>query len=123
MLFGPQEEEFGFNKHTWRTFFGDEIKSFLVMSLIMNALMFCPMVFLIEWAGPNAWYGALNYRTAARTLFLRPYLAHFGSFLRHLFAVFSALTPGIRRVAQKTGGRLRNGPKRPGKEWSPPTYS
>ena len=65
MLFVPQEEEFGFNKHTWRTFFGDELKSFLVMSLIMNALMFCPMVFLIEWAGPNAWYGPLNYRTAA----------------------------------------------------------
>ena len=40
-------------------------------------------------------YGPLNYRTAARTLFLRPYLAHFCSFFRHFFAVFSVLTPGF----------------------------
>ena len=34
-------------------------------------------------------YGPLNYRTAARTLFLRPYLAHFARF----FAVFSLFSP------------------------------
>ena len=49
-------------------------------------------------------YGHLNYRTAARTLFLRPYLAHFGSFFRHFFAVLSVLTPGIRKVAPKDRG-------------------
>eukprot|EP01045_Picozoa_sp_COSAG04_P010547 COSAG04_NODE_648_length_11585_cov_20.935335_12_plen_113_part_00 len=49
-------------------------------------------------------YGALNYRTAARTLFLRPYLAHFCSFFRHFFAVFSVLTPGFQRVAPKDRG-------------------
>ena len=38
-------------------------------------------------------YGPLNYRTAARTLFLRPYLAHFCSFFRRFFADFSVLTP------------------------------
>ena len=47
----------------------------------------------------NAEYGRLNYRTAARTLFLRPYLAHFCSFFRHFFAVFSVLTPGFQKVA------------------------
>ena len=34
-------------------------------------------------------YGRLNYRTAARTLFLRPYLAHFARF----FAIFSRFSP------------------------------
>ena len=34
-------------------------------------------------------YGALNYRTAAHTLFLRPYLAHFCSVFRRFFVVFS----------------------------------
>ena len=48
--------------------------------------------------------GPLNYRTAARTLFLRPYLAHFCSFFRRFFAVFSVLTPGIRRGAPKDPG-------------------
>ena len=49
-------------------------------------------------------YGPLNYRTAARTLFLRPYLAHFCSFLRHIFAVLSVLTPGIQKVAPEDRG-------------------
>ena len=48
--------------------------------------------------------GPLDYRTAARTLFLRPYLAHFCSFFRRFFAVFSVLTPGIRRGAPKDPG-------------------
>ena len=54
-------------------------------------------------------YGRLNYRTAARTLFLWPDLAHFCSF----FAVFSVFSPSWRQDSrqchQKTGGRLRNG--------------
>ena len=49
-------------------------------------------------------YGRLNYRTAARTLFHGPYLAHFCSFFRRSFAVFSVLTPGIRSVAPKDRG-------------------
>ena len=49
-------------------------------------------------------YGPLSYRTAARTLFLRPYLAHFCSFFRHFFAVFSVLTPGFQNVAPKDPG-------------------
>eukprot|EP01045_Picozoa_sp_COSAG04_P013583 COSAG04_NODE_971_length_9098_cov_6.273253_2_plen_208_part_00 len=49
-------------------------------------------------------YGALNYRTAARTLFLRPYLAHFCSSFRRFFAVFSILTPGFQKVAPKDRG-------------------
>ena len=52
----------------------------------------------------NLTSGPLNYRTAARTLFLRPYLAHFCSFLRHIFAVLSVLTPGIQKVAPKDRG-------------------
>ena len=42
---------------------------------------------------PDA-YGPLDYRPAARTLFLRPYLAHF----------CSVMTPGIRRVAPEDRG-------------------
>ena len=68
-------------------------------------------------------YGPLDYRTAARTLFLRPYLAHFCSFFRRFFAVLSVLTPGFQKVVPKDRGRFRNGRKRPSKEWSPPTYS
>ena len=37
----------------------------------------------------RSWYGPLNYRTAARTLFLRPYLAHFCP----VFLVFSRFSP------------------------------
>ena len=54
-------------------------------------------------------YGPLNYRTAARTLFTRPYLAHFCSVFRRFFAVFSVLTPGFQKVAPKDRGRFRNG--------------
>eukprot|EP01045_Picozoa_sp_COSAG04_P006667 COSAG04_NODE_332_length_16554_cov_392.698590_10_plen_166_part_00 len=57
-----------------------------------------------EVAVITAMYGALDYRTAARTLFLRPYLAHFCSFFRRFFAAFSVLTPGIRRGAPKDRG-------------------
>ena len=55
------------------------------------------------WLGParRSQYGPLNYRTAARTLFLRPYLAHFCSFFRRFFAVLSVLARGIRKVAPK----------------------
>ena len=51
-------------------------------------------------------YGPLNYRTAARTLFLRPYLAHFCSVFRRSFAVFSVLTPGCQKVAPKDRGAV-----------------
>ena len=47
------------------------------------------------------WYGPLNYRTATRTLFLRPYLAHFYPVFSRCFAVFSVLTPGFQKVAPK----------------------
>ena len=49
-------------------------------------------------------YGPLNYRTAARTLFDRPYLAQFCSVFRRSFAVFSVLTPGFQKVAPEDRG-------------------
>ena len=49
-------------------------------------------------------YGPLDYRTAARTLFLRPYLAHFCPVFSRFFAVFSVLTPGFQKVAPKDRG-------------------
>ena len=49
-------------------------------------------------------YGRLNYRTAARTLFLRPYLAHFCPVFSRFFAVFSVVTPGFQKVAPKDRG-------------------
>ena len=51
-------------------------------------------------------YGPLNYRTAARTLFLRPHLAHFCPVFRRFFAVFSVLTPGFQKVAPKDRGAV-----------------
>jgi len=42
--------------------------------------------------GVNCLYGPLDYRTAARTLFLGPYLAHFCPVFARFFAVFSVLT-------------------------------
>ena len=51
-------------------------------------------------------YGPLNYRTAARTLYLRPYLAHFCPVFSHFFAVFSVLTPGFQKVAPKDRGAV-----------------
>ena len=51
-------------------------------------------------------YGRLNYRTAARTLFLRPYLAHFCPVFSRFFAVFSVLTPGFQKVAPKDRGAV-----------------
>ena len=55
---------------------------------------------------PQAMYGPLNYRTAARTLFLRPYLAHFCPVFSRFFAVFSVLTPGFQKVAPKDRGAV-----------------
>ena len=49
-------------------------------------------------------YGPLNYRRAARTLFHRPYLAHFCPVFSRFFAVFSVLTPGFQKVAPKDRG-------------------
>ena len=49
-------------------------------------------------------YGPLNCRTAARTLFLRPYLAHFCPVFSRFFAVFFVLTPGFQKVAPKDRG-------------------
>ena len=51
-------------------------------------------------------YGPLKYRTAARTLFLRPYLAHFCSFFRGSFAALSVLAPGFQKVAPKDRGTV-----------------
>ena len=51
-----------------------------------------------------AMYGPLNYRTAARTLFLGPYLAHFCPVFSRFFAVFSVLTPGFQKVAPEDRG-------------------
>ena len=48
----------------------------------------------------------LDYRTAARTLFLRPYLAHFCPVFSRFFAVFSVLTPGFQKVAPKDRGAV-----------------
>ena len=49
-------------------------------------------------------YGPLKYRTAARTLFLRLYLAHFCSLFRRFFAALSVLTPGFQNVALEDRG-------------------
>ena len=51
-------------------------------------------------------YGRLNHRTAARTLFDRPYLAHFCPVFSRFFAVFSVLTPGFQKVAPKDRGSV-----------------
>ena len=70
----------------------------------------CPHYRADDWhplpSGTNsgAGYGPLNYRTAARTLFLRPYLAHFCSSFRRFFAVLSVLAPGFRRGAPEDRG-------------------
>ena len=51
-------------------------------------------------------YRPLNYRRAARTLFLRPYLTHFCPVFSRFFAVFSVLTPGFQKVAPKDRGAV-----------------
>ena len=45
-----------------------------------------------------------KHRRAARTLFRWLYLAHFCSFFRRFFAVFSVLTPEIQKVAPEDRG-------------------
>ena len=59
---------------------------------------------MADKAAADQQYGPLNYRTAARTLFLKPYLAHFCSFFRRFFAVLSVLTPGFQKVALEDRG-------------------
>ena len=56
--------------------------------------------------GEGIRYGPLDYGTAARTLFQRPYLAHFCPVFRRFFAVLSVLTPGIQKVAPKDRGAV-----------------
>ena len=58
------------------------------------------------WCSPHAPRGTvpLNCRTAARTLLLRPYLAHFCSFFRRVVAALSVLTPGFQKVVPKDRG-------------------
>ena len=50
-------------------------------------------------------------------------LDHISPIFARFFSVFSLFSPSRRQDSrkwhQKTGGRLRNGPKRPVKEWSP----
>ena len=58
-------------------------------------------------------YGPLNYRTAARTLLLRPYLAHFCSFFRRFFRCSLRLDARIPESGTKRPGAgsatVRNG--------------
>eukprot|EP01045_Picozoa_sp_COSAG04_P016205 COSAG04_NODE_1335_length_7178_cov_14.567679_7_plen_1040_part_00 len=70
----------------------------------------------------NGGYGPLNYRTAARTLFLRPYLAHFCPVFSRFFAVFSRLDASIPESGTKRpgagsvtveNGRGKSGRRRP----------
>ena len=59
------------------------------LPLAVGAAVACPERRVVALqADGSAMYGPLNYRTAARTLFLRPYLAHFCSVFRH-FSRFS----------------------------------
>ena len=55
---------------------------------------------------PDGYYRSVKHRRAARTLFHRPYLAHFGSFFRRFFAVLSVLAPGFQKVAPKDRGTV-----------------
>ena len=64
--------------------------------------------------------GAILCRSS--TLF---FLGHISPIFAPFFLVFSRFSPSRRQDSrkwrQKTGGWFRNGPKRPPKEWSPPT--
>ena len=51
----------------------------------------------------NIGYRSVKHRTAARTLFHRPYLAHFCPVFSRFFAVFSVLA-GFQKVAPKDRG-------------------
>ena len=57
-------------------------------------------------AGEHSWsvYRSVKHRRAARTLFHRPYLAHFCSFFRRFFAVLSVLAPGFQKVGPEDRG-------------------
>ena len=56
-------------------------------------------------------YLSITNRSATRTLFLRPYLAHFCPVFSRFFAVFSVLTPGFQKVAPKDRGPVPQRPK------------
>ena len=49
------EEKFGFNKHTIGSFAGDTVKGFL-MNQVIGGLLNVGMLYIIMWAGPNAWF-------------------------------------------------------------------
>ena len=55
-------------------------------------------------AEASALYLSINNRSATRTLFVRPYLAHFCPVFSRFFAVFSVLKPGFQKVAPKDRG-------------------
>ena len=84
-----------FVPHGWNTAVG--------LAADLQLVSAVPVAKWVEYITP-APYGPLDYRTAARTLFLRPYFAHFCSFFRRFFAVLSVLTPGFQRGAPKDPG-------------------
>ena len=49
-------------------------------------------------------YLSITNRSATRTLFVRPYLAHFCPVFSRFFAVFSVLKPGFQKVAPEDRG-------------------
>ena len=51
-------------------------------------------------------YLSIKNRSATRTLFLRPYLAHFCPVFSPFFAGFSVLKPGFQKVAPKDRGAV-----------------
>ena len=57
-----------------------------------------------EVVGLSEPYLSIKNRSATRTLFLRPYLAHFCPVFSRFFAVFSVLKPGFQKVAPKDRG-------------------
>ena len=35
---------------------GDEVKSFVVMNVLLSGLMYMPMIWIVGLAGPDAWF-------------------------------------------------------------------
>lgn len=58
------EEQFGFNKHTWRSWVGDTLKHFFVEGVALGSLMMVPLVLVVRNLGDSAWVYGVGFTSA-----------------------------------------------------------
>lgn len=96
------EERYKFNKHTWRSWLSDALKSFVIEELVLNILLLGPMTLILRRLGPGAWWWLWLFTSA----FILAFNMAYPVLIAPLFNTFKALDDGP--VRQGIEGLIRS---------------